>query len=262
MENGSVQFWTNAEAPKKFAAFVESHVEAVTQLSFHPLQPEKYIVSASEDGLLCVFDLSVGTREDDALLHVANAGSSISRFGFFGPGLSCVWCVTATETLALWRVDDDCDEIQHFKNIREEFRRLGLHRIDYLVECLYDAATCELSLLVGDHGGSMHLLRVTPQSVSPLYSFRRCQQGHTSTVRCITQTSFGLITGGDDGLLCVWPRKRVSDLQSSGGDRALRIYDASKRGGVNAEKNSSAGHGRRSAAGKISRQRKKGFRPY
>ena len=38
--------------------YQESHMEPVVQLAFHPTEPS-HLVSAGEDGLLCVFDTRI-----------------------------------------------------------------------------------------------------------------------------------------------------------------------------------------------------------
>ena len=50
---------------------LRNHAEAITQIKFHPAQP-RCMITASEDGLLCVFNTSA-TSEDDALPTIANA---------------------------------------------------------------------------------------------------------------------------------------------------------------------------------------------
>jgi len=204
MADGTIQFWTFATSPvRKLALYDESHTQSVTQLCFHPRRPE-VLLSAGEDGLLCAFDVRKRT-EADALLSVANAESSIRRFGFFGPQYECAWCVTFTETLALWRLQGDCDEIANLGNIRETAARAVGARVDFLLECVYDPPTRQLALLVGDHEGGLRLLGVTAEGVTPLYAFPRGARAHASDVRCFALTPHGIVTGGDDGRLCIWP---------------------------------------------------------
>jgi len=47
--------------------FNDSHSDEVTQVRFHPRQP-KQLLTASEDGLVCLFDLALG-GEEDALVN-------------------------------------------------------------------------------------------------------------------------------------------------------------------------------------------------
>lgn len=50
---------------KKLNTFTDSHGDDVTRLSFHP-EKNNILISGSEDGCVCSFDLRQG-NEDDAL---------------------------------------------------------------------------------------------------------------------------------------------------------------------------------------------------
>lgn len=204
LEDGSIEFWDISSGPRKVGTYDSSHAEAVTQIMFHPRQ-KQCMITASEDGLLCVFNISASC-EDDALLSIANANSSIHKFGLFGPHLNCAWCLTATETLALWRIDADCDEIAEFEDARSLAHKSCGVEIDYFLECFTEPETNSLLLLGGDHTGKLHLFSVTPQGLALAFSLPASRYSHSSTVRCVAISNDSLMTGADDGILCVWPR--------------------------------------------------------
>eukprot|EP00940_MAST-03C_sp_MAST-3C-sp2_P002064 g2064.t1 len=253
LSDGTIHFWkissSSHGSPQKIGVYEESHAEAITQIKFHPAQP-RCMITASEDGLLCVFNTSA-TSEDDALLTIANANSSVRRFGLFGPGLNCAWCLTATETLALWRIDDDCDEIANFEDVRDTIRKTSGIAVDYLVECFYDAAKDTLALLAGDHVGGVHVFRVTQKGFAHLYSFPRGRRSHSSTVRCVAAARNAVLTGGDDGILCVWPRVSGHQATITGASAAAPSSGSPSRGGL---------AGRRAARGRPRMQVK--HKPY
>lgn len=69
-----------------FQRYTESHNDDVTDLHFHPTLPH-CLLSGSTDGLVNIYDIRI-TDEDDALVQVANHGSSVSKAGFLSPSSS------------------------------------------------------------------------------------------------------------------------------------------------------------------------------
>jgi hypothetical protein len=62
------------------------------------------IVTASEDGLACIFDTSQ-PLEETALQSVMNIGSPLRDVGFFGPSMQGLFCLTGSETMSVWHHD-------------------------------------------------------------------------------------------------------------------------------------------------------------
>ena len=63
------------------------------------------LAACGEDGLVCLFDLNRGPDEDENLLAVLNAESSVAQVGFFGPsgsGDGHLWCRTNDEAFVAW----------------------------------------------------------------------------------------------------------------------------------------------------------------
>jgi len=232
LEDGTVQIWS-LKSKRMISKFEDGHTEAVTRISFHPTLKNIFLTS-SEDGLVCVFDL-LKKSVDDALIGVANTDSSVRRFGLFKSNL--LWCLTDTESLALFRIDDDgCEELKSFDEIRQYDSTSGQCILsDYLVDCMFDDRTTSLLILAGDHTGQLKLLKLCDERVVPIFTFpSRC--GHTSTVRCVANLGNDMIvTGGDDGLLCVWPRSSSSPSslsRSSGKDTSNSSSSSSGVGKV------------------------------
>lgn len=89
--------------PVQLGQYVDSHSDSVTQLMFHPSAPSQ-LVSASEDGLLCVFDVRAKS-EDDALVTVIPTDEGCpSAVGLFGPSAAFVYCATDMGGLSLWNL--------------------------------------------------------------------------------------------------------------------------------------------------------------
>lgn len=68
----------NTTAPVR--QYNESHTDTVTQLQFHPAQPQ-VLLSGSTDGLVSIFDVN-HEDEDDALQQVLNPRSAVHCAGF------------------------------------------------------------------------------------------------------------------------------------------------------------------------------------
>jgi len=76
----SVSLWDSTSG-KSFAKYTESHTEEVVQVSFHPFLHEQ-LFSGSLDGLVNVFNYTVGHDEDEAYHTGINVESAVSKFGF------------------------------------------------------------------------------------------------------------------------------------------------------------------------------------
>jgi WD40 repeat protein len=71
-----------------------------------------------------------------------------------------------------------------------------------------------LCVIGGNFSGDLIPRVVKTDGVEPLYDADGAEValtgGHTSTVRCVSSISGGLVTAGEDGKVCVWLRKRSS----------------------------------------------------
>lgn len=85
---------------RQVAMLNECHTEAVTQVRFHPNKKEK-LVSASVDGLMCVFDTKGDINDDEGMDSVMSVGTSVAKIGFYGKNCERLWCQTHIETLRI-----------------------------------------------------------------------------------------------------------------------------------------------------------------
>ena len=60
--------------------------------------------------------------EEEALTTVLTPGSSVSRFGFFGPSSAFLYCLTRTETVSLWNIGSS-DRVAYFDTARDKVLR-------------------------------------------------------------------------------------------------------------------------------------------
>ncbi|KAG1690852.1 hypothetical protein DVH05_027454 [Phytophthora capsici] len=189
---------------KQLGQYGDSHVDAITKVRFHPTQ-EAFVVTASEDGVVCFFDCRI-SDEDDALESILNVESAVTTVGFFGPQKENIFCLTGTETLDLWNLWT-AERLHHYDTIRNDCNSNGL-ATDYLINCVYDDQSNELFLLAGNHDGDLNAVNIGTDAASAgkLQHAAALKGGHKACVRCIyyDPNSSTLYTGGEDTRLCKW----------------------------------------------------------
>jgi WD40 repeat protein len=201
-------------------SYVDTHTDQVTQVHFHPTSTST-LLSASEDGLACIFDTTQPT-EELSVKSVMNVGTPLRHVGFCGADLSSIYCLTGSETASLWHWDSSaCRQDFGGNMLRERLAQSfgnngnkGL-AIDYLVDAHWDAVSQELMLMTGSAMGDAALFRLTERSQST--NFEPChilQNGHRGVVRAwsplassSSSSSSTLITAGEDARLCEWNRQ-------------------------------------------------------
>ncbi|KAI5108424.1 WD repeat-containing protein 89, partial [Silurus meridionalis] len=211
-EDSFLVFWdsrmTSGGGAKKeglLGVYSESHSDDITVVRFHPKQADR-LASGSTDGLVNVFDLSLG-EEDNALITTCNCDSSSSALCWTGKNLDRLLCLTHDEGLRLWdlsRLDND-DSFTLFSS--PDARTLPSlpegTTLDYFVGGMWQEESDRLVVVGGSHSGEIHLLDC---SGSELKLMKSLSGGHSSTVRCFQWDPVGgaLLTGGEDGQLLQW----------------------------------------------------------
>ncbi|KAK3710469.1 hypothetical protein LTR37_010312 [Vermiconidia calcicola] len=82
--------------------YAESHTDSITQLAFHPSQPN-ILLSGSTDGLVSLFDANI-QEEEDALQQVLNSRAAVHCSGFLSP--TEVYIVTTDEHFSIHSISD------------------------------------------------------------------------------------------------------------------------------------------------------------
>ncbi|KAK4407018.1 WD repeat-containing protein GTS1 [Sesamum angolense] len=142
------------------------------------------LVSASVDGLMCLFDTNGDINDDDHLVSVFNVGTSIGRVGFFGETNQKLWCLTHIETLSVWDWNDSRTDANF-----EDARTLAseswtLDHVDYFVDCHYSAEEDRLWVIGGTNAGTFGYFPVKYASRKTIGSAEAIfQGGHTGIVR-------------------------------------------------------------------------------
>jgi WD40 repeat protein len=96
---GDVLFW-DVRSSKQLGSFTDTHMDDVTQVRLHAAS--KKLLSASQDGLIAVFDVSSGLDEDDGFISALNVNTSVEEMNFYGAQGRRLWVRTGTESLHLW----------------------------------------------------------------------------------------------------------------------------------------------------------------
>ncbi|EPS69381.1 hypothetical protein M569_05384 [Genlisea aurea] len=201
--DSEILFW-DWRTMKQIACLEEYHIDDVTQVQFVPGRENK-LVSASVDGLMCLFETDGGISDRDKLLSVFNVGTSIGKIGFFGDEY---------RKLCIWDWEDNINEVNF-----EDARALAsqgwtLDQIDYFVDCVYSEYDDKLMAIGGTNGGSFSFFPVKFSRSRGKFGSAKAvfHGGHVGVVRSVllhtregrgAGETFGW-TGGEDGRLCCW----------------------------------------------------------
>lgn len=184
--------------------YEDAHTEEVTRVRFQT-QQSPILITASEDGLACIFDTSKPS-EEAALSSVLNVQSPLRQVGFFGPSLEGVYCLTGSETLSAWHYESAQRLCDFGADVRQKLSTLAEGAaVNYLVDCQWDASRQELSLLAGNHAGDAYMYKVDAGALSLSHSLKG---GHRGDVRawCSLSNNNLFVTVGEDARICEWNR--------------------------------------------------------
>ncbi|KAF2314993.1 hypothetical protein GH714_037475 [Hevea brasiliensis] len=203
--------WRNE---KQVACLEDSHTEDVTQVHFVHGRRNK-LLSASVDGLMCIFNTDGDINDDDHLESVINVGTSIGKVGFFGENYRRLWCLTHIESLSIWDWKDEKNEanLQEARSLASDC--WSLDHVDYFIDCHHSGEGESLWVIGGTNGGALGYFPVNYRAGTIGSPEAILGGGHTGVVRSVLPMSsmkhglaqsrdiFGW-TGGEDGRLCCW----------------------------------------------------------
>ncbi|GAU11213.1 hypothetical protein TSUD_342030 [Trifolium subterraneum] len=175
---------------KQIACLEDSHVDDVTQVHFVPGEPGK-LISASVDGLICIFDTTGDIDDDDHLDSVINVGTSIARVGFFEENYQKLWCLTHIETLGIWDWKDGRNEV-NFSDARTlASESWNLDHVDYFVDCHYSKEAEKLWLIGGTNAGTLGYFPVNYNGMATIGAAEAILEGgHTVAVVIVIAQAF------------------------------------------------------------------------
>ena len=82
---------------------------SIAQVVCVPGQPGT-LISASDDGLVAVFDFAEGVDEDDSWRAAINLDGAVATMGFYGASHAKLWMVSQLAGLHLWEWQAACSE--------------------------------------------------------------------------------------------------------------------------------------------------------
>lgn len=218
----------NCKTSELVVSFDETHKEAVSQVVWAP-NSACVLISASDDGLVTIFDFKDGVDEDDSWKAALNLEGAVARMGFYGSSSEKLWMVSQTAGLHLWAWHDACCEdgpggestLADFHDARPDLAAAALqsnqetsadappHAYDYLIACHFDQHSDKLMLAAGSNDGSCAVFSVsepsttTSASIGPVVAWMK--GSHTDAIRGIAWLPNNMVvTGGDDGQICLW----------------------------------------------------------
>ena len=200
----------NAKGYRQLGSYADAHSDVITQLQFSKQHPQ-LLTSASEDGLLCVFN-TAAVEQEEAIISVLNTECPIRKFGYFGGDDDGIYALSTIETASIWH-HPSAQRLANFSSIRDDLT------MNYLIDCVYSADSDVLWLLAGDYSGSAVISRLEPSGATVVGQLP-ADVGHVSTVRCCSLVASGngnigssnslscptgrLFTGGEDSRICQW----------------------------------------------------------
>ncbi|KAH9609856.1 hypothetical protein KSS87_010783 [Heliosperma pusillum] len=193
--------WRNK---KQVACLEESHTEDVTQVRFIPGSQNK-LLSASVDGLMCIFDTTGDINDDDHLESVSLLTVSLLSVLF-------IWD---------WKEENAIADFQEARSMASN----GWTRddIDYFIDCHSSSEDDRLWVIGATNAGTIGYFPVNYNNARAVGSPEAILEGgHAGIVRSIVPTSnlskqyvsksiFGW-SGGEDGRLCCWLSDETSDV--------------------------------------------------
>lgn len=209
-----------------------AHSNDITQVKFDCMNKNR-LVSASIDGLACVFDLlNLKTKtpkktsddsgdeesfdeDDDLIDQVYNTSSSVQKIGFLNSNNQYLYAITFTNDLFIWDMNTQ-DEILKFSLFNSK------NPSDYIVDCFNSTQSPnQIILCLGDRNGNIQL-----------YNDKKDLIFNTSSIRCgdtvrnkhhsdLIRSSFwnyyqnDLFSIGEDGILNKWKLDFVIEDEAS-----------------------------------------------
>lgn len=194
-----------AEGGGGLGRYADVHNDLVTKVVFHPNR-RATLASASEDGLVCLYDTGVG-QADEALVCILNAEGPVRDLTFFGAEGDGLALLTGSEGTSVWHWPSaaralNIEDLRQVAPVGGEGEGGGGRGGLFSVQYHYDQDGDRLLLALSDVEGQLTVLEVAPGG--GMHPVMQLQQGHTALVRVVDLWEGTWVTGGEDARLCLW----------------------------------------------------------
>jgi len=188
---------------KPLHIYADIHSDDVSTLVFHPTS-ENTLLSGAMDGLTSTIDVRIAD-EDDAILHTANVGASLSKVGWLSlpnKPWGGTFALTNMETLSTYDATDEMSLIREYRDLRDiTATNWETH---FVIDC--QGTDNGMALFVGTREGGLAVIQAPLEGDAWSLEQVLHQDGHTDIVRgCYIDLKNGsLVSGGEDGMICLW----------------------------------------------------------
>ena len=180
--------------------FFESHQEEVTDVKFHPTDPD-LLISGSTDGLINVFDCKKES-EDDALKYSLNTEDSVAKLKWHHEDK--ISCISNTNDLYLYDINNQ-DLLKKWtrSNITDAIKRKSVIDCN-LIDC-YNYGADEMMFLATSNynkGECIRSVKFNDTSLDPLGNFSSNSQIVRASLYNEKENMF--FTFGENAVITMW----------------------------------------------------------
>jgi WD repeat-containing protein 89 len=187
--------------------FFESHQEEVTDVKFHPTNPDT-VASGSTDGLINVFDCKKES-EDDALLFSLNTEDSVGKLNWHSQ--ERLSCITNKSDLHIYDISEQ-DLLKKWErsSITDSIKRKSV--IDcHLIDC-FNYGSDEMMFVATSNynkGECLRTVKFNQTELSPLGNY----SNNTQIIRAslYNEKDNLLFTFGEGSVISMWKEGTASD---------------------------------------------------
>ena len=214
--NSFIYFFDIKMSNKVLKKYSDAHSNDITQVKFDSMNKNR-LISASIDGLACVFDLlnlktdvvkaeqsssdeSVDDDDDDLIDQVYNTNSSIQKIGYLNANSQYMYAITFTNDLFIWNMDT-----------QDEIYKLSLYNSnkpsDYIIDCFNaNQSPNEIITCFGDRHGNLQFYDLNDRLLFNTNSIRASNKHHSDLIRSVFWNYYAneLYSIGEDGILNKW----------------------------------------------------------
>ncbi|KAM6495394.1 WD40-repeat-containing domain protein [Amanita muscaria] len=224
-EDALIHYWDPRKPSAPLRTHGSTHSDDITTLSFlssRDLDNNNLLLSGSSDGLISISNADEAD-EDEAVLHVANWGCSISQAGWI-PGQqqqrANIWAASDMETFSTWT-----GQLESLLSV--DIRNPSVHDhgrtwvTDYLITCVPDTKSSSLpgspnlGVFVGSNEGDVALLSHSDLTTAGAAwnIHKQWSNGHVGIVRALLwdEEYNVIVSGGEDAKINVWSGPGIVD---------------------------------------------------